>query len=406
MSTPANKYGISPTVKILGFVSLLTDISSESIYPLIPLFLKNVLRANVVNIGLIEGVAESTASLLRMFSGWLSDRSGSRKWLTVLGYGLSTISKPMLCFAVVWQHVLGVRFADRLGKGIRSAPRDAMIADVTAAETRGISFGFHRMMDTIGAVTGPLLAYFLLRSFTSGHDQVTAVPEALYRRIFLLSAIPGVLGVLILIFFVKEHVHKSEDVKPPAIGFSGFSSEFKRFLMVTVLFSIGNSSDAFLILRAQSVGISALNVLLIYALFNTVEAAFATTAGAISDRIGRRNVLLAGYLVFALVYIGFGIAKNWVTVLIFFGIYGLYSALTEGVQKAFATDLTGRSARGSGMGAYQMLSGLALFPASLIAGYLWNINPSAAFYYGAATAIAAALLLAVSFRSRTIYTDM
>ena len=185
-----NKYGINPTVVKLGIVSLLTDISTESIYPLIPLFLKNVLLAPVVDIGLIEGLAESTASVLRMFSGWLSDRTGSRKWITVAGYSLSTISKPLLYLATAWQHVLGIRFADRVGKGIRSAPRDALIADVTSPESRGIAFGFHRAMDTVGALSGPLIAYFLLRMFIKGASS-SAIPESLYRKLFLLSAIPA-----------------------------------------------------------------------------------------------------------------------------------------------------------------------------------------------------------------------
>ncbi|HEY3297348.1 MAG TPA: MFS transporter, partial [Armatimonadota bacterium] len=355
----------------------------------------------------IEGVAESTASILRMFSGWLSDRLGSRKWLTVAGYGLSTLSKPLLSITTGWHQVLGIRFADRLGKGIRSAPRDALIADVTDSKNRGVAFGFHRAMDTIGALTGPLLAYFLLRSFV-GAGGARGIPADLYRKIFLFSAVPAALGVLILIVFVSEARQIKAGEAPPSLRLHGFSTRFKKFLVVTVLFSLGNSSDAFLILRAQNVGISALNILLVYVLFNTVEALFDTAAGAVSDRIGRRHVMIAGYLVFALVYAGFGLARHPITIWLLFGVYGLYSALTQGVQKAFAADLIGKNGRGTGLGAYQMLSGLALFPASVIAGYLWSrVSPAAAFYYGAATALSAAVLLAIFFpASSTTYTDM
>ncbi|MHB1191222.1 MAG: MFS transporter, partial [Armatimonadota bacterium] len=224
---------ISPTVIWLGVVSLLTDISSEAIYPLIPLFLVNVLGARVVEVGLIEGVAESTASVLRIFSGWASDRLGTRKWPAVVGYALSAVSKPFLAASTSWGQVFGVRFADRLGKGIRSAPRDALIADVTPPERRGISFGLHRAMDTVGAVTGPLIAFALLGiGFT-------------YRRIFLLSAVPGVLAVLILIFVVREVRHRPA-ASPMPLRLSGFSRRFKLFLFAATVFALGNSSDAFL----------------------------------------------------------------------------------------------------------------------------------------------------------------
>jgi MFS family permease len=396
MSTgTGRRYGISRTVVILGIVSLLTDISSEGIYPLIPLFLINVLHAQAVNVGLIEGIAESTASIVRIFSGYLSDVLGSRKWITTAGYSLSTLSKPLLSIATSWHQVFAIRFGDRLGKGIRSAPRDALIADVTPAESRGISFGFHRAMDTVGAVTGPLIAFWLLKSVGMS-----------YRQIFLLSAIPAVLAVVIIIFFVRERARAVSHEAPPSLSLRGFNAPFKKFLFVATLFSIGNSSDAFLILRAQNLGITAGRILLIYVLFNSVEAALATVAGAVSDRLGRRNVILAGYLVFALVYAGFGFARHPAEIWVLFAFYGLYNALTSGVQKAFATDLVPAGMRGTGLGAYHMLTGIALLPASVTAGYLWDkVNPSAPFYYGAAMALVAALMLAVLFRGSATYTD-
>ncbi|MCX6376551.1 MAG: MFS transporter [Armatimonadetes bacterium] len=396
MSTgTSRRYGISRTVVVLGVVSLLTDISSEGIYPLIPLFLVNVLHAQAVSVGLIEGIAESTASIVRIFSGWLSDVIGGRKWITTAGYALSTVSKPLLSVTTSWHQVFAIRFADRLGKGIRSAPRDALIADVTAPESRGISFGFHRAMDTVGAVTGPLIAFWLLRSM--GMD---------YRRLFLLSAIPAALAVVIIIFFVRESTRAGKPTNPPSLSLRGFGVPFKKFLFVATLFSIGNSSDVFLILRAQNLGISVGRILLIYVLFNSVEATLATAAGAVSDRLGRRNVILAGYLVFALVYAGFGFARHPAEIWVLFAFYGLYNSLTSGVQKAFAADLVPAGMRGTGLGAYHMLTGIALLPASVIAGYLWDkVNPSAPFYYGAAVALVAALMLAVLFRGSVTYTD-
>ena len=396
MSGEVKRRRIAGTVVTLGIVSLLTDISSEGIYPLIPLFLTNVLGAQVAAVGLIEGIAESTASILRLFSGWLSDRFGDRKWITVIGYGLSSISKPLFAISQSWPQVLGFRFADRVGKGIRSAPRDALIADVTPPESRGLSFGFHRAMDTVGAVTGPLLAFWLLKSLHLG-----------FRPIFWLSAIPAVLAVLILITFVRERKTKREHVAPPSIKFSIFNRNFKMFLLVVTLFSLGNSSDAFLILRARNVGISTENILLIYVLFNSVSALLCTHAGDISDKIGRRNVLLAGFLVFAGVYVGFAVVKHPAAVWGLFAVYGAYTAMTAGIQKAFATDLVCADMRGTGLGAYQTLTGIALLPASLIAGFLWDaVSPSAPFYYGAGMALISAILLLVLFQAQTTCTDM
>ena len=387
--------GISKTVIMLGFVSLLTDISSESIYPLIPLFLTGVLHAPVSAIGLIEGIAESVASIVRIFSGWFSDKIGNRKWLTIAGYTLSTLSKPLLSISSSWHQVLGVRFMDRLGKGVRAAPRDALIADVTPPEKRGISFGFHSAMDTTGAVLGPLIAFWLLKSV-----------ELSFRQIFLLAAIPGAIGVLLLIFFVKEKRKTAEERKAvlPTIKLKSFDKHFRMFLLITAVFSIGNSSDAFLILKAKQNGISTASILLVIVLFNSIQALLATPAGAVSDRLGRKNVILLGFLVFAMVYLGFGMTSSPMITVILFAFYGVYSALTYGVQKAFASDLIAANLRGTGLGAYNMVSGLALLPASLIAGLLWDkINPSAPFIYGAVMALVAAIMLAFSFRGDVIY---
>lgn len=387
--------GLGRTVLVLGVVSLLTDISSEAIYPLIPLFLVETLNTQMVAVGLIEGVANSTASILRIFSGWLSDILGNRKWLTTAGYALSTISKPMLAVSYSWQAVFGIRFADRLGKGIRTAPRDALIADTVPPARRGVSFGFHRGMDTVGAAMGPLLAFWLLR---------TVVDD--YRTIFLLSAIPAVLAVLIIIVFIREpRRERSLHEERPSLTLRGFSREFKQFLLAATVFSLGNSSDAFLILRASDVGVAAGSILLVYMLFNVVEASLSIWAGALSDRVGRSNVIVAGYLVYAVVYAGFATARSIPSVWALFALYGVYNAFTQGVQRAFAADLTREGARGTGLGAYHTLTGLALLPASLMAGYLWQaISPAAPFYFGAAMATISAILLAVFFRRGVTYT--
>lgn len=387
---------INRTVVTLGVVSLLTDISSEGIYPLIPIFLTGLPGTNAAIIGLIEGIAESTASLLRVFSGWMSDRMQNRKWFAAAGYGLSALSKPFLAAATVWHHVLVVRFADRLGKGIRSAPRDALIADVTPPESRGISFGFHRAMDTTGAVAGPLLAFWLLKSLN--------VP---LRTIFLLSAIPAILAVLILVSMVREPKHekkqKSESIK---IQWGSLGRPFKMFLLVTTVFALGNSSDAFLILRAKDLGISTTSILLVYVLFNSVEAVTATFAGHVSDCMGRKKVIFLGYLVFAAVYAGFGLATNPSHIWALFAFYGIYQAATQGVQKAFASDMLSKHMRGSGLGAYHTLTGVALLPASIVAGLLWdNVNPSAPFFYGAAAAVISAVMLALLIRGQTTCSD-
>jgi MFS family permease len=400
MSTERQIFGIGRTVITLGIVSLLTDVSSEAIYPLIPIFLTNILGVQIAYIGLIEGVAESTASVLRVFSGWLSDRSGSRKWLSAAGYILSTLSKPLFAISGSWQQVLAIRFADRVGKGIRSAPRDALIADVTPARSRGVAFGFHRAMDTVGAVAGPLLAFWLLRLIGGSVSRQ-------YRTIFLLSAIPAALGAVILMAFVREHAHMQEKHASPSLHIGALDRPFKLFLLVTLIFSLGNFSDVFLILRARNVGVGTGSVLLIYVLFNAVAATLSTFAGALSDRLGRRNVVFAGYLVFAVVYAGFGLARGPAHIWVLFALYGIYGALTVGVQNAFATDLIAPEMRGTCLGAYNTLTGIVLLPASLIAGYLWGaVAPPAPFYFGAATALTAAVLLMIWFRRSITYTDM
>ncbi|MDA8188304.1 MAG: MFS transporter [Dehalococcoidales bacterium] len=377
--------GITRNVILAGIVSLLTDISSEMIYPILPLFLTNVLGVGGLTIGLIEGIAESTASLLKVFSGWLSDKFGRRKPLMVVGYGLSDLTKPFLALTGAWWQVLGIRFADRVGKGIRGAPRDALIVDSTPAEQRGKAFGFHRALDTFGAGVGPLAAFAVLEASDSN-----------YRLVFLLSAIPGVLAIIILVGFLREKAARKPDGEAPKFGFGSLGVGFLTFGAVSTLFTLGNSSDAFLVLRAQNLGLATVLVPLAYLTFNVVYSILAMPLGSLSDKVGRRAVIVAGYLVFALVYLGFAVASASWAVWGLFAVYGVYYALTEGVQRAYVADLVPENMRGSAMGTYNALTGVSALPASVIGGLLWQmVSPSATFVYGAVFAVLAAVSLLV-----------
>lgn len=380
---PASKriLGFPRNVFFLGLTSFFTDISSEMVYPLIPIFLTTVLGAPVAIVGLIEGIAESTASILKVFSGWLSDRLHGRKKLTVIGYGLAALGKPILALSFVWWQVLIARFIDRFGKGVRTSPRDALIADSSSSKEYGKSFGFHRSMDTLGAALGPLLAFAVLPLL---HNN--------FRVYFGLAIIPAFIGVGALVLFVKE---KARAVKFKGIKLSlkPFARQFKLFLMIVLLFTIGNSSDAFLILRARNVGVSIGLIPLVYFVFNMVYAVSSTPAGSLSDRIGRKTVIIAGYLVFSLVYLGFALVKSPFTVWLLFAAYGLYYAFTEGIFKAFTADIVPADLRGTAYGFLNLVLGAALLPASLIAGFLWDrIDPSAPFFFGSAVSLLALIL--------------
>ncbi|PIR17686.1 MAG: MFS transporter [Deltaproteobacteria bacterium CG11_big_fil_rev_8_21_14_0_20_49_13] len=379
--------GLAKPVFVLGIVSLLTDLSSEMIYPILPLFLANTIGASAAFIGLVEGIAESTASLLRVFSGWISDRFNRRKELLVAGYGLSSIVKPFLALAITGWNVLGLRFLDRLGKGVRGAPRDAMIADVTEANERGKAFGYHRAMDTVGAILGPGVTFILLAIFSDS-----------YRTIFLFSAIPAFLAVAVIIFAVKEN-RTSEprsftNGSKASLSFKGLSSPFILLLVIIGIFTIGNSSDAFLLLRAQNVGVTTMHVPLVWLFFNLVYTLVAIPAGKWSDKVGRRRVILTGFGIYALSYLGFAFASMWWHIWFLFGIYGCYYGMTEGVIRAYIADVVPASNRATSYGVYSFVTGILLFPANLLTGLIWKYaGPSAAFSLGAALA----LISAVSF---------
>lgn len=378
-------FGVNRNVFYLGLTSLFNDISSEMIYPIVPIFMTTVLGAPVAVVGLVEGIAESTASILKVFSGWISDKAHNRKGLAVTGYVLSTIAKPMLVFANAWWQILGFRVADRTGKGIRTSPRDALIADSTTKEEYGRAFGFHRAMDTVGAAAGPLLAFALLPLLK--HN---------YRLFFALSIIPASIGILLLVLFVKEKrdgtIFKMHSADVRSLG-----KHFFIFLAIVFMFSIGNSSDAFLILRARNLGVPVFLIPLAYFVFNAVASLIATPAGIASDKIGRKTVMVAGFAMFGFVYIGFATATRSWMIWLLFAFYGVYYAFTESIFKAHVADLVTENVRGTAYGLLNMVMGIALLPASLIAGFLWdNIAPSAPFFYGSITA-AVAFLFAILF---------
>jgi len=382
--------GVSRNVFILSITSFLTDLSSEIIYPLVPLFLTTTLGAPVAVVGLIEGIAESTASILKVFSGWISDRWRKRRPLTIIGYGISAVAKPLLAVTATWPQVMALRFGDRLGKGIRVAPRDALIADSSEPATRGRVFGFHRAADTAGAALGALLALVAI-----------GLLGERYRTIFLISAIPGILGVASL-FLIRERVHAHSHAKRPRISLSQFDHRFKLFLLASAIFALGNSSDAFLILRAKDLGLSAFAAVFAYVIFNTVYALLSIPVGILSDRIGRRRIIAGGFIIFSLVYLGFALAGGSAAVWPLFALYGVYMAMTEGVGKAFAADMAPSHARGTALGTLYTITGILAFFSSLVAGLLWDLlSPGAPFLFGAVASLLATLVLLLALRERS-----
>ncbi len=374
---------ITPNVRALGVVSLLTDASTEMVYPLLPLFLTRTLGAGTAFVGLVEGVAESTASLLKLVSGWLSDRLRRRKALVAWGYGLSSLTRPLMALAAAPGHVLGIRFLDRIGKGIRTSPRDALIADSTPRESRGAAFGFHRAMDHLGAVVGPLLA-FLLLPLVGGS----------FRAIFWLASIPAALCVLVLVVAVREAPPLGPPDRLPLLSLRPYDRRFKGFLGIVTLFTLGNSSDAFLLLRAREAGVAETGIPLLWAALHVVKSSSSLGAGILSDRLGRRGAILAGWLTYAGVYAGFAAAGSAWQAWALFLVYGLYFGLTEGVEKALVADLTPVEARASAYGLYHTAIGITALPASLLTGWLWQaFGASVAFGTGAALAALAAMLL-------------
>lgn len=377
---------IPRTVIALGVVSFLTDLSSEMIYPLLPVFLLESLGAGAIALGTIEGVAESTAAVLKIVSGWWTDRSRRRKPLVVAGYGLSGSLRPLIGLATAWPVVVLLRFGDRIGKGLRTSPRDALIADVTPIERRGAAYGLHRAMDHAGAVAGPLVASALL-----------LIPGFTLRRVFLLAAIPAVLVILVLVFGVEEKERSTtRATRPPEVRqwWSSMGTPFRRLLLAVVVFTLGNSTDAFLLLRLTDAGFAVGWVAVLWSLHSAVKMAANLYGGQLSDRVGRRNLVAGGWLVYAVIYLGFGVVSSAPALIALFLGYGIYFGLTEPVERAWVAEIAPPEARGGAFGLYHGAVGLTALPASILFGVIYaTLGVGAAFGTGAALAIVATGLL-------------
>ena len=404
MNRNSGRFGLPRPVWLLGWVSFFTDTASEMIYPLLPLFLTRVLGAGAMSLGVIEGVAEAANSVLKIVSGRLSDKSGAPKPLVLLGYVLSSAVRPLMGFATAWPQVLGLRFTDRLGKGIRGAPRDAMLATFAESHQRGRVFGFHRAMDHAGAVLGPLLATAFLFFY----------PDS-YRTLFTLTLLPGIVVILILLRVPNPPTPgtpgTSGTFRPGTIGTSGTfrpgirgilatwrTPGLARALFVIFLFTLGNASDTFLLLRLNELGVSALWIPLLWSALHVVKVIASLAGGDLSDRFGRRTLIGLGWIVYALVYAGFGaFVSPPIVIAVFLG-YGLYFGLTEGVEKAWVADMAPASIRGTAFGLYNAALGIGSLVASLLFGFVWTrVSPAAAFLTGSGLAVAATLLLYLLF---------
>ena len=385
------KAGVPRTVYLLGIVSFLTDVSSEMIFPLLPLFITTILGAGAEVLGLIEGVADSAASIIDIFVGYFSDKAGERKKFVILGYGLSAVTKVGIALSTSWWHILIMRGTERIGKSIRTSPRDALIADATPQELRGKSFGLHRAMDTLGAVVGPAIAFIAVSAF---HDD--------YRTVFWLSAIPAFIAVALIVFLVREQkqtrapkkIAKSVSLKTFAL----LPKKYRYFVLSTTLFALANFTAAFLLLRANNLGIDATAIPLVYLLYNIVYLLAAMPFGILSDKIGGVRVLAAGYAAFAIASVGLALASNALTAVIFIALFGLFTAANDTMSRVVSVDLAPPKIRASALGLQQALAGAAALPASVIAGVLWvTFSPAAAFAYGACVSLIALAVLAYSF---------
>ena len=384
---------LDPSVRALGVVSLLNDFSSEVAVRTLPLFLANVLGVRIGIIGLIEGIAESTATLLKLVSGYLSDRFQRKKALALWGYGFSNLTKPLLYFANSWGLVLAVRFLDRVGKGVRSAPRDALIAELTPPELRGRAFGFNKAMDKTGGFLGLIVAAAVV--YLTQQNSLDLTRKS-YEWLVLLAVLPGLAAVGIVAWCVEERPKAAIGKLPAALAWSEMDRRFKAFIAVLTLFTLGNSSDAFLMLRAQTVGFSTIEIFLVVAAFSLVVAMTSTRGGVLSDTFGRRGLIIAGWLIYALIYFGFAFASEPWHIWALYAGYGLYYGAFLGVSSALVADLVPDRLRGIAYGIFNAALGVAALPASLIAGLLWDwYGPAAPFLFGATLAVTATIGLLI-----------
>lgn len=377
-------------VLALSLVSLLNDTSSEIIYPLLPTFLFLALGASPFAIGAIEGAAESTASILKLFSGYISDRFQKRKLLVFIGYALATLTRPFLAFAASWQQVLFVRLTDRVGKGIRGTPRDALLSLAVPPEKRGLAFGFNRAADHLGAVFGPIIASALLYFYAANAANPT---KEEYKSVFLVASVPVILGLFVIIFLVKDE--KVETGEKAKINFSlkGFDANFKRFLFVIALFTLSNSTDAFLLLRARDAGIATAALPLLWMVLHVSKVISSLVGGNLSDKLGRKKLIFSGWILYALVYAGFAFVDSAQQAWALFIIYGVYFGLSEGAEKALVADLVPAEKRGTAFGLYNLAFGVTVFPASLLIGALWSeFGATTAFLVSAVISVCAATI--------------
>ncbi len=376
-------FNLPSTVWLLGLVSFFNDSASELVYPLVPLYLASVLMAGPKALGIIEGIAEATGSLLKLFAGVMADKMRSTKYWVVGGYSLAALGRPLLALAGSWPAVLALRFADRVGKGLRSSPRDAMLALSVAPEQRGLAFGFHRAMDNAGAVAGPLLAAWLLSR---------GMP---IRDILLWTLVPGVMAVALALRIREPHREMPQQKPPFSWTLQGFPPAFKRYLLVLALFTLGNSSNMFLLLRAREMGLPEFQVPLLWALTSGMAMVFSTPLSALSDRLGRTRLIVGGWAVYGVFYLLLGLnGHNLWLLWPLFAFYGLFMAATEGAEKALVADLAPRELLGTAYGWFNLTAGLMLLPASLLFGWLWQtVSPETAFGFAASCALLAAILL-------------
>jgi MFS family permease len=370
----------------LGLVSFFTDLSTEMVYPLIPLYLTSVFGATPALVGVIEGIAESAASLLKVFSGYATDRFQKKKATAFAGYAPGILYKLALLFAGSWVGVLGARVIDRIGKGIRTAPRDVLVSESADKNSMGKAFGIHKALDMSGAALGILVTYFILRGMSNNFD---------YKKMFMLSMIPAAIG-LCMFFFIKEkqQVRTVKRREPFWKNISRIDGQLRLYLLVVFLFTLGNSSNAFIILKANAVGFDTMSVILLYFVYNITASILSIPVGKLSDRIGRKNLLVPGYLAFSLCYLGFAfVSQRWIMACVFV-LYGAYTAMIAGVERAYVSEISPPDLKGTMLGLHSTVAGVALLPASIIAGVLWDVFGAAApFVFGAGLSLAAALIL-------------
>lgn len=381
-------------VILLGLVSFFSDISAEMVYPIIPLYLTSAFGATPALIGLIEGIAESLASLLKVFSGYITDKWGKKKPIAFVGYATGLVYKVALIFAGSWGGILGARVIDRVGKGIRTAPRDVMVCDSADGNNLGKAFGVHKALDMAGSAVGIFLSYLLLQN---------AANTAAYKELFSISIIPAILGLLMFLFIKEKRTHVAMNKREPFWqNIKKLDGQLKLYLFVALLFTLGNSSNAFLLLRAKSVGFADNQVILLYLVFNVIASILSIPLGRLSDRVGRKKLLVSGYIVFSIVYLGFALASSQVTILLSFILYGFYSAMITGVERAYIAEISPKDLKGTMLGLHSTIVGIALLPASLIAGLLWDgFGASSPFLFGSAMSLIAALILLLFMKNQT-----